>query len=148
MKPFLITVFLLLTSFLPARRASYPTPAARKGPLRAALVPLGKVADTDLGVVRRALQEYYQVQVTVLAPLTVPGDARVNGSTQSVWVQAGQPRVVADTGILQANRLLTFLAGRRPKGFDKVVGVTPRGIRAGRERWTIRGMADDSCAVV
>jgi predicted Zn-dependent protease len=116
--------------------------------LRVALVPFGEVPDADLDVVKKALQDYYQVRVTVMAPLAVPGDARLSVSTQSIRLQAGGSRVVADTGVLQAGPLLSLLAGYQWQGFDKVVGVTPRGIRTGREGWTIRGVANGACAVV
>lgn len=148
MKLFCTTVLLLFAPLLRMGQASLFPATPREGPLRVALVPLGHVPAADLSVVQRALGEYYRVQLTVMAPLTVPGDARVTGSTQSVRVQAGQLQVVADTGVLQADRLLSLLAGYRQKGFDKVVGVTPCGIRTGRAQWTIRGNALDASGVV
>ncbi len=148
MKVIWIAVFLLLSPPLLRGQAPMPASTAPAALLRVALVPFDEVPDADLDVVKRALQDYYRVRVTVTAPLAVPGDVKLGFSTQSVRLQAGGSRVVADTGILQANGLLSLLAGYRQKGFDQVVGVTSRGIRAGREGWTIRGMAGDDCLVV
>lgn len=148
MKAFWITVFLLLSPLLLRGQAPMRASTAPAAFMRVALVPLGKVPDADLGVVKKALQDYYQVRVTVMAPLAVPGDARLNFSAQSVRLQAGELRVVADTGVLEADGLVSLLAAYRQQGFDKVVGVTPCGIRAGRELWTIRGLAEGACAVV
>ncbi len=143
-----IAFFLLLSPPLLKGQVPLPASTAPTALLRGALVPFGEVPDADLDVVKRALQDYYRVRVTAMAPLAVPGDVKLSFSTQSVRLQAGGSRVVADTGILQANGLLSLLAGYRQKGFDQVVGVTSRGIRAGREGWTIRGMAGDDCSVV
>ncbi|MBD0256673.1 MAG: hypothetical protein ICV83_13220 [Cytophagales bacterium] len=148
MKVFWLIAFLLVSPLLLRGQAPMAATAAPATLLRVALVPFGEVPDADLAVVKRALQDYYRARVTVTAPLAVPNEAKLRISTQSARLEAGGSRMVADTGVLEADRLLSLLAGYRQQGFDKVVGVTPRGIRAGRELWTIRGMANDDCAVV
>jgi hypothetical protein len=90
MNAFWIIVILLVAPLSPGGRPASLPPLAPAGPMRVALVPLGKVPDADLDVVKRALQDYYQVHVTVTAPLAVPNDAGVSGWTQSFRVQAGQ----------------------------------------------------------
>lgn len=149
MKALWIAAALFLVSLSLRGQSPFFTMPAPKGVLRVALVPAENVTASDVGVVKKALESYYGVHVTVTPPLTLAGRVGINGRSRSVRHQAGTRRVVTDSTLLKGIpfSLFTEHAG---KEFDKVVGLSGYGINTGEGKWTTRGLTNSvaGCSLV
>jgi archaemetzincin len=149
MKALWITIALCLASLSLRGQSPFFKVPAPKGPLRVALVPAENVTADDVGVVKKALEGYYGVQVTTTPTLTLAGRAGVKGRSKSIRTRAGGKRVVTDSTIVEALPLYLFTS-HAGQGFDVVVGLMGYGLSTGE--WTIRGImllsGNDTCAVV
>ncbi len=147
MKTFLLAVILLLASVSVPGQTPFLTVPAPRGLLRVALVPAENVTADDIDVVKRALESYYGVHVTVTPPVTLAGRAGVKGRSKSVRTHAGGRRVVTDSTNFQGP-VFKFFQEQAGPGFDVVMGLMGYGLSTGE--WTIRGITtmEGKCAVV
>ena len=141
MKLFIILISLMLDAFI-----------LEGGLIQVELVPVGKVAGSNVALVKKALEGYYPVKVVVAAPVTVPAGFMYPGQTQSMVGPAGKPQMAYDSSIINLNKLSDYLKQNKPAHFGKVVGLTQSGVQHARERWTLRGIClpgpGSSCAIV
>lgn len=147
MKNLLLAVILLLAPVsVPGQTSFFPVPPPQ-GVLRVALVPAENVTADDTDGVKRALENYYGVHVTVMPPVTLAGRAGVKGRSKSVRTHAGGRQVVTDSTNFQGHHFNFFLEQAGP-GFDVVMGLMGYGLSTGE--WTIRGITtlEGKCAVV
>ncbi|HEX8529959.1 MAG TPA: hypothetical protein VF646_08040 [Cytophagales bacterium] len=149
MKTLWIAAVLFLASLSLRGQSPFFTVPTPKGVLRVALVPTENATASDVEVVKKALENYYGVHVTVTPPLTLAGRVGTNGRSHSVRNQAGTRRVVTDSTLLRGIpfNLFTEHAG---KEFDKVVGLSGYGINTGEGQWTTRGLTNHvmGCSLV
>ncbi len=147
MKTLWIAVVLCLASLSVTGQTPFFTVPAPKGVLRVALVPAENATATDVDVVKRALESYYGVHVTVTPPLTLAGRAKVAGRSLSVRVTSGVRQVVTDSTNLEGHPFHHFTGHAGPES-DLVVGLMGYGLSTGK--WTIRGVTtmQGKCAVV
>ncbi|CAA9233785.1 MAG: hypothetical protein AVDCRST_MAG56-1073 [uncultured Cytophagales bacterium] len=147
MKTRWIAVLLLLAS-LPLRgQTPFFTVPAPMGVLRVALVPAENVTASDVDVVKRALESYYGVHVTVTPPVTLAGPSGVKGPSQSIRTGARGRQVVTDSTNWEGNPFTPF-TGHAGPDFDVVVGLMGYGLSTAK--WTIRGITTmkGKCSVV
>ena len=147
MKTLLLAVILLLASPSLPGQTPFLTVPAPQGVLRVALVPAENVTADDIDVVKRAVESYYGVHVTVTLPVTLAGRAGVKGRSKSVRTHAGGRQVVTDSTNFQGHRFNFFLDQAGP-GFDVVMGLMGYGLSTGE--WTSRGFTTmkGKCSVV
>ncbi len=149
MKTLWIAVVLCLASLSLRGQSPFFTVPAPKGVPRVALVPAENVTASDVEVVKKALESYYGVHVTVTPPLTLAGRVGVNGRSQSIRTRTGGKQVVTDSTILETSPFFPFMA-HAGQGFDVVMGLLGYGLSTGQ--WTIRGVTclikDHACSVV
>ena len=77
-----------------------------KGAQFIAIQPLNQVNENDLNITKKAIEDFYGYDVTILEPITLPSTTRT--STLESY---------------KASELLTFLHKNHPKGFSKIIGI-------------------------
>ena len=174
MKVFRIAAVLFLVSLSLPGQTPFLTLPAPKSVLRVALVPAENVTASDIDVVKRAVESYYGVHVTVTPPVTLAGPAGVKGPpnhvpvlgirrsqtpvaldnrawakgrSQSIRTGAGGRQVVTDSTIWEGNPFIPFTKHAGPD-FDVVVGLMGYGLSTGK--WTTRGLTtmQGKCSLV
>ncbi|MCC6214272.1 MAG: hypothetical protein IT376_05355 [Polyangiaceae bacterium] len=104
-----------------------PAAWAAASPRVVALQPLGPVPPADLALIERALGAFFELEVRRLPAIALPRSAYY------------RPRARH-----RAEKLLDFLAARRPEGVDRVLGVTARDVSTSKPPhadWGILGLA-------
>ncbi len=149
MKILWIAAVLFLVSLSVRSQSPFFTVPAPKGVLRVALVPAENVTASDIDVVKRALEGYYGVHVTVTPVLTLAGHVGVKGRSKSISTDAGGKQVVIDSTILEGSPFTPFM-NHVGRDFDVVLGLMGYGLSTGK--WTNRGVTgvfkEDTCSVV
>ena len=111
-----------------AGAAAAPPCSHVPGVCRVAIQPLGPVPDEELQAVADALRELYGFETRILEEVALPAEA---------WYEPRQR--------YRAEKLLEFLDGRLPEGWDRIAGVTTKDISTTKgaiEDWGILGLAD------